>query len=258
MASLISTADAEMQDAPSVASKTGRRPLVATLGLAGGAARPPGPSGPPPLPVMTVLAYGTDMSPTLRERPDSSQSSFGADLLEALTAATELINTGRSSAGEGLRGVAEVREFSERYAFQGRPAQPEDVRRLRAYRARLDAVVTACEAGDEAAAASTLNVLLAETGAVPQIVAHDGRGPHIHVSPATAPIADRIAAHLAMGLAELLVAGESRRLRTCASPTCREVFLDESRNRSRRYCDSRTCGNRLHVAAYRARKAASG
>ena len=45
---------------------------------------------------------------------------------------------------------------------------------------------------------------------------------------------------------------------TCASPTCREVFLDLSRNRSRRYCDSRTCGNRLHVAAYRARKAAAG
>jgi len=27
-----------------------------------------------------------------------------------------------------------------------------------------------------------------------------------------------------------------------------------ARNRSRRYCDSRTCGNRLHVAAYRARR----
>lgn len=91
-----------------------------------------------------------------------------------------------------------------------------------------------------------------------QVVAHDGRGPHIHVSRPTAPMADRITAHLAMGLAELLVAGESRRLRTCASPTCREVFLDESRNRSRRYCDNRTCGNRLHVAAYRARKAAAG
>ena len=25
-----------------------------------------------------------------------------------------------------------------------------------------------------------------------------------------------------------------------------------------RYCDSRTCGNRLHVAAYRARRAAAG
>jgi predicted RNA-binding Zn ribbon-like protein len=198
------------------------------------------------------------MAPTLRERSDSSQSAFGADLLESLTAAAELINTGRSSAGEGLRGVADVREFSRRYAFHGRPVGAGDVPRLRGYRARLDAVVTACEAGDGPAATGMLNALLAETGAVPQVVAHDGRGPHIHVSRPTAPMADRIAAHLAMGLAELLVAGESRRLRTCASPTCREVFLDLSRNRSRRYCDSRTCGNRLHVAAYRARKAAAG
>ena len=95
-------------------------------------------------------------------------------------------------------------------------------------------------------------------GAVPQVVSHDGRGPHIHVSRPAAPMADRITAHLAMGLAGLLVSGESARLRSCASPTCRDVFLDESRNRSRRYCDSRSCGNRLHVAAYRARKAAAG
>jgi predicted RNA-binding Zn ribbon-like protein len=206
---------------------------------------------------MTVFAYGADMSPTLRERSDSSQSGFGADLLEALTAAAELINTGRSS-DEGLRDVASVRELGNRYAFHGRGAEPADVPRLRAYRARLDAAVTACEAGDSDEAAAILNALLAETGAVPQIVAHDGRGPHIHVSRPAAPMADRIAAHLAMGLAELLVAGESGRLRSCASPACRTVFLDESRNRSRRYCDSRTCGNRLHVAAYRARKAAAG
>jgi predicted RNA-binding Zn ribbon-like protein len=77
------------------------------------------------------------------------------------------------------------------------------------------------------------------------------------VSRPTAPLADRIAAHLAMGLAELVVAGQSERMRTCASPTCRNVFLDLSRNRSRRYCDN-SCGNRMHVAAYRARKAASG
>ena len=32
------------------------------------------------------------------------------------------------------------------------------------------------------------------------------------------------------------------------------MLVDLSRNRSKRYCDSRTCGNRLHVAAYRARQ----
>jgi CGNR zinc finger/Putative stress-induced transcription regulator len=191
---------------------------------------------------------------TLRERSDRSQSGFGTDLLEALEACAELINTGRSADGEGLSDVADVQAFSDRYAFQPNLAMPKDLQRLRGHRARLDAIAVRCEAGDDEAAIGMLNALLGQTGAIPQIVAHDGRGPHIHVSRPSAPLADRIAAHLAMGLAELLVSGESQRVRTCASPTCRDVFVDLSRNRSRRYCDSRTCGNRLHVAAYRARR----
>jgi predicted RNA-binding Zn ribbon-like protein len=197
------------------------------------------------------------MTPTLGEPADRSQSGFGADLLEALAAGAELINTGRAAAGDELRTAADVQEFGDRYAFHGNPAGPGDLARLRALRARLDGAAVACESGDEAAAIEMLNALLAETGAIPQIVAHDGRGPHIHVSRPAAPIPDRIAAHLAMGLAELVVAGESQRVRSCASPTCRDVFVDLSRNRSRRYCDSRTCGNRLHVAAYRARRSAA-
>jgi CGNR zinc finger/Putative stress-induced transcription regulator len=197
------------------------------------------------------------MISTLRERSDRSQNGFGADLLEALAAAAELINTGRSAGDDGLRTVPDVQAFGDRYAFHGIPAGARDVSRLRAHRARLDAIAAHCESGDDEAAIEMLNALLAETGAIPQIVAHDGRGPHIHVSRPAAPMADRIAAHLAMGFAELVVAGESGRVRSCASPTCREVFVDLSRNRSRRYCDSRTCGNRLHVAAYRARRSAA-
>ena len=194
------------------------------------------------------------MPATLREPPDRSQSSFGADLLEALAACTELINTGRGDAGDTLRGVADIDSLARRYAFQGEPAAQADVSRLRAYRSRLDAAATACDEGREADAIELLNALLAKTGAVPQIVSHHGRGPHIHVSRPSAPMADRMAAHFAMGLAELLVMGESGRVRSCASPTCRDIFVDLSRNRSRRYCDSRTCGNRQHVAAYRARR----
>jgi hypothetical protein len=194
------------------------------------------------------------MMSTLRERSDRSQSGFGADLLEALAACAELINTGRSADGEGLRDVPDVQAFGDRYGFHGTAAGPKDVPLLRAHRARLDAVAVSCGSGDDEGAIRALNALLPQTGAVPQIVSHDGRGPHIHVSRPAAPLADRIAAHLAMGLAELVVSGESERVRSCASPSCRDVFVDLSRNRSRRYCDSRTCGNRLHVAAYRARR----
>ena len=171
-----------------------------------------------------------------------------------MTGFVELINTGRATGGEGLPTLADLQAMADRYAFAGTRGQPEDLIRVRAYRARLDSIVTACEAGQEQAAINLINALLSETGASPQIVAHDGRGPHLHVSRPTSPLADRMAAHFAMGLAWLVVAGESGRVRSCESPTCQQVFVDFSRNRSRRYCDSRTCGNRLHVAAYRARK----
>src|SRR5262249_59919823 len=119
----------------------------------------------------------------LREQAVSGQKGFGADLLEALTAAAELINTGRSAGADELRTAADVASFARRYRMGGR-AREGDVAALRAYRARLDALVTGCEAGHGPAVVRMINALLAETGAIPQIVAHDGRRPHIRVSPA--------------------------------------------------------------------------
>lgn len=177
--------------------------------------------------------------------------------MEAMAGCTELINSGRSGDGGQLADVPAIQSFADRYAFAGLPAGPGDVPLLRRYRVRLDEIAVACEAGTLDAAIELLNALLAQTGASPQIASHDGRGPHIHVSRLDAPLATRMAAHFAMGLAWLVVAGQAGRIRSCESPTCNDVFVDLSRNRSRRYCDSRTCGNRLHVAAYRARKQAA-
>jgi predicted RNA-binding Zn ribbon-like protein len=42
-------------------------------------------------------------------------------------------------------------------------------------------------------------------------------------------------------------------MNTCADESCGDVFVDASRNRSRRYC-SDTCANRLNVAAHRRRR----
>lgn len=43
------------------------------------------------------------------------------------------------------------------------------------------------------------------------------------------------------------------RVHTCASPTCRWVFLDTSKNRSRRWCEMKSCGNRMKQRRHRAR-----
>ena len=171
-----------------------------------------------------------------------------------MTGCVELINTGRTGTPDQLRDVSDLQHLADRYAFAGSRARPGDLAAALDYRAQLDAIVTACEAGAEAAAIARVNALLAATGAIPQIAVHDGRGPHLHVSSPASPLAERMAAHFAMGLAWLVVAGQISRIRTCASPSCQKVFVDFSRNSSRRYCDSRTCGNRMHVAAYRARR----
>ncbi|HEX9066818.1 MAG TPA: CGNR zinc finger domain-containing protein [Streptosporangiaceae bacterium] len=190
---------------------------------------------------------------------------FGADQLEALAECVDLINSGRTTSAGGPAGddrlatLAGIEDFARQHRVENLAAvRAQDVPRLRALRARLDEAASACERNDPAAAIALLNDLLAETGAVPQIVSHDGRPPHIHVTKASAPLADRMAAHSAMGLAELVVAGASGRVRTCAAPRCEAVFVDLTRNQSRRFCDSRTCGNRAHVAAYRSRRLASG
>ena len=44
--------------------------------------------------------------------------------------------------------------------------------------------------------------------------------------------------------AELLVAGELRRVGKCCGDNCDWLYLDTSRNRSRRWCDMQSCGNR--------------
>lgn len=196
------------------------------------------------------------MQPTLRDVYDSSQSHFDTDQIEAMTGCVELINTGRSGSPDPLGTPSDLQRLADRYAFAGSCAKPGDLPSALGYRAQLDSVVAACEAGAESVAIARINALLAATGAIPQIAAHDGRGPHLHVSSPASPLPDRMAAHFAMGLAWLVVAGQIRRIRTCASPACQKVFVDFSRNSSRRYCDSRTCGNRMHVAAYRARRQA--
>jgi predicted RNA-binding Zn ribbon-like protein len=54
--------------------------------------------------------------------------------------------------------------------------------------------------------------------------------------------------------ADLLTSDEIRRVHLCANETCRWLFVDRSRNRSRRWCDMKECGNVAKVRRYRRRK----
>jgi predicted RNA-binding Zn ribbon-like protein len=63
---------------------------------------------------------------------------------------------------------------------------------------------------------------------------------------------------VAQSAAELLTSPKLGRVKVCAGEGCGWMFLDESRNNSRLWCDSRDCGNRERVRRHLARKRASG
>ena len=101
-----------------------------------------------------------------------------------------------------------------------------------------------------------VNALLSDTRAAPWLTRHAEMPEwHLHLASNHDPLAQRMGAEMAMALADLIRAGELRRLKICAAPDCEAVLLDLSRNRSRIFCDTGNCGNRQHVAAYRERRA---
>ncbi len=107
---------------------------------------------------------------------------------------------------------------------------------------------------DASMAAALANELLANATVEPRLTNHDDYDWHVHYFAPDARLAEHLSIDGSMAFAHVVTANEIDRLRLCEAPTCRAVLLDLSRNRSKRYCDASTCGNRLHVAAYRERK----
>ncbi len=65
--------------------------------------------------------------------------------------------------------------------------------------------------------------------------------------------ADKIFYAIVKSAAELVASGRWRTVRECASDTCTWMFLDTSKNHSRRWCEMSRCGNRDKVHRFRVR-----
>jgi predicted RNA-binding Zn ribbon-like protein len=50
-----------------------------------------------------------------------------------------------------------------------------------------------------------------------------------------------------------MVDGSFLRLKGCANDTCQWLFYDQSKNRSKKWCEMQTCGNAINARAYRQR-----
>ncbi|SEK94169.1 CGNR zinc finger domain-containing protein [Streptacidiphilus jiangxiensis] len=84
---------------------------------------------------------------------------------------------------------------------------------------------------------------------------HDGAGaPHIHFAADGSPAVPWIGRTVAATLAHLATRDPGLTLGRCAAEGCPHFFVDQSRNRTRRFCGN-ACASRTTVAAHRARRA---
>jgi predicted RNA-binding Zn ribbon-like protein len=172
---------------------------------------------------------------------------FAHDTEAALRAAVDLVNSGEEP--DTLTTIDDLAAFYETQQYSGRlDGDAAELAAVRALRPELRALLTCGR--DEAAA--RVNALLADAGALPQLVRHDALDWHIHAVAADAPFDRRIAVETAMAMIDVIRADELSRLSVCADDRCEGLVLDLSRNRSRRFCSTQ-CANRNAVAAYRAR-----
>jgi predicted RNA-binding Zn ribbon-like protein len=179
------------------------------------------------------------------------------DSILALGAAVALVNTDdRETGTDSLDTVAALARYLDDENISGERAGTEaELRAVRRLRERIRQVFDAADRGERDQVVADLNQLIADAGALPHLVEHDGEPLHLHFTPPDAPVQHRLGAEMAISLARVVCDSGLDRLRICESPGCGSVLVDLSRNRSRRYCDTQ-CANRQHVAAYRARSRA--
>jgi predicted RNA-binding Zn ribbon-like protein len=138
-------------------------------------------------------------------------------------------------------------------AWHGLEAAAEAVNEADVPRARelRDRLADAFDASSEAQAVATLNRLVAELGTPPQLE-QAGEGWVLRAWPGEDAGVDGAVARGAVGLLETIRDLGWDRFGRCDGAPCRCVYVDRSRNHSRRYC-CQLCADRMAQAAYRAR-----
>jgi hypothetical protein len=175
---------------------------------------------------------------------------FTHDTEIALRAASALVNT-IDGDQELLPDMAALDDFVREWKYSGtRRHDPAELRQVQELRPRLREIW----AQDEDGVVRIVNDLLCSANALPYLVKHDEWDYHLHATPPNAPLATRMAVEAAMAFVDVVRGKELSRLQLCDYPTCDRVFVDLSKNRSKRFCDN-VCANRAAVAAYRARNA---
>lgn len=179
---------------------------------------------------------------------------FAPDTVDTLAFIVALANTvsGASRSGEDeLATPDQLTTLLREHSYTGRFDRDETERAEVAETRGLLRYVWS-HSRDEAV--PVVNKMLSDAGALPHLIRHDGWDWHLHATEPSAPLAERIRVEAALALIDVIRLDEWDRLRTCDASDCTGVFVDLSRNQSKRFCSMR-CGNRMNMADFRARTA---
>lgn len=146
-------------------------------------------------------------------------------------------------------------QFMMRCGVASRPLPgPAGRHALRRLRAVIRRAVTALMAGRAPGRSdlAAVNRCLADAPFTRRVSANGGRFAVELV--ARADGIAHVLGEVAASFAQLLATGDPTRIKVCANRDCGWMVYDESRNRSRRWCESACCGNLIKVRRYRQRQ----
>ena len=137
------------------------------------------------------------------------------------------------------------------------------LRKARALRRHLYGILTATAAGDapKAADLNAVTSLARKAAAHSRLERYDDGFAWV-LDQAKGSELDWPIWELARSAVALLTSASTKHVRQCADNTCGWLFIDRSRNHSRRWCDMSSCGNRAkarrNYARQKARRLAAG
>lgn len=187
---------------------------------------------------------------------DSHRSSAVAVAVAVINELTPGYRHGREypgPVGEELVAATERAIYSVSSEWGG-AGTVEECEALAKWCVRLHEVVALVADRDVDQAAVTLNAILRDAGAVPTLARHGSDPWHLHFHPADAPWTDGWVAGMATSLAIIIGNPVVDRLGVCTAPACDRIYVDTSRNGTKRFC-STACQNRVKAATFRARHA---
>lgn len=157
-----------------------------------------------------------------------------------------------NAAGEPEQRLAAIRSVVAIDPPSVATLRPADLPGFLAVAQALRRVFDDLDHGDVDRAAARLNELLARYPAHPHLAREAGSW-RLHHHPMDSALVPMWAAICAEAMARMIGAGYAGRFGVCDAPDCDDVYFDQSRNGSRRFC-STTCQNRIKASEFRRRQ----